>query len=162
MGYNTGDRGCVEHVRVVLEQTGQVLAALGNVKYPIEFCRMWRNADRADLQRGQVVVGHEDILQHKGDLEDWCMARTTFRLQLIYQPFKGYVLVRVSGQRPLADSNKEVPKSRISRGVHAKHQRIDNTSDQPLEFCTVAVCRRRSHYYVFLACVAVKECVEHG
>ena len=70
--------------------------------------------------------------------------------------------MRVSAQRGLAHPCKQVGERGIARKVRAQHQRVDEETDQPLEFGAPAPGNGRAHRDVILPAVAMQQYLEGG
>ncbi len=147
----------VEQIAVVLQVPRQPPGRIGQGDGQVEHRRVDRQRQRGDLHPREPRQLYRRRLQGERHLEQRRVAEAALRRQLLDDPLERQVAVRVRSQRRLPRAVGQLGERRISRGVGAQHQGVDEESDQPFELLAGAPRRRRAHQQIRPARVAVEE-----
>ena len=156
--------GCsdVEEVGVVFEAACEAAVALRHEQRQIVLGRLTHLRNAADLEPGQCEARARLILQREHHLKKRWIAQAPGWLQLFDDPFERQRLVRVGAEGRLFDAGQQFAESRVPRQIRAQRQRVDEEANQVFGLGPIAARDRRADDEVFLAAVAVQECLKRG
>ena len=129
----------LKQVLAVNESNPQTLRVVGDVGFQVKTGRMTLYGHYADRQVRKFQRRHGRVLQSEGHLKQRVAAQLPLRMQLFHQLLKRHVLVRVSTQRGVAHSRKQLPASGVTGDVGPQHEHVDEEAYQTLDLSVVAV-----------------------
>ncbi len=135
-------RCAVEQLAPEDERDGQLVSGRRERQRQVELGRAFparQLAEWLERQPRQVQFRRGRVLQYQHHLEQGCVAERPFRCELLDQPLERQVLVRISGERRLANPAEQLGEAWISRQVDAQSERVDEETDQVLDLRPVAV-----------------------
>ncbi|GLZ28503.1 hypothetical protein Lesp02_06930 [Lentzea sp. NBRC 105346] len=86
-----------------------------------------------DPQTGQFEVAVGGVLQADHDLEQRVPRQRPGRVEHLDEPVERHVLVRVRGQRDLADALDQLGERRVAGHIGPQHQRVDEEPDEVVQ-----------------------------
>src|SRR5262245_53661399 len=156
------DRHGVEKVGAVLEPPSHPTSALPQRQRKVEYGHALVDLEMTRLARRMRDEDGRLLKQLKCNLEQRIPAQIAIRLQLRHQPLEWQILVLVSTERHVASLTQRLAKGRISRELSAQHERVDEESDQPLEFGLATPGHWGSDCNIILPRVAIKQNLKGG
>ncbi len=147
----TADRGRIEEIAVVLDESGESLRRLLQVEDQIEVGDPAVHRLRAQGEAGKLQAVARRRLQGEQDLEERSALQVALRGHLVDQALEREVLVRIGFEGHVPHPLQQGAEGRPAGQVHAQGEGVDEEADQVFDLAPGAVGDRRADQQVLLA-----------
>src|SRR5437763_8320271 len=117
---------------------------------------------RLHFQAGEFQLRQWRILKNHHYLKQRVAAEIALWLQQLDQLSERDILVRIGGQRDLADTGNKLAESQIAAEAGAQHQLVYEQANQPFSANLVAVGNVSSNNNIFLSSIAAEQRLKSG
>src|SRR5581483_1217858 len=108
MPYQTLNRRLFKEIGSIFHQPIETLWSLAKGKGDIKLRRPALCPKKIHREIWRVFVSDRDILQHQHDLYNRFIAQVALRMKLLYELFKGHILMHICAQDGITDALKQL------------------------------------------------------
>ena len=159
---HTLDGRPIEQIGIVLEIASKALWPLRHQQSDVIFGGTAVDGHRLEGEFWQFDHFTGSDLQREPHLEQGRVAEIALRLQFLHQHLEGQVLMGKRAHHHPAHPLDELPKIRFSGQIRAKHQGVQEKTDEILNLRAVAVGNRRADADVILPGVPIQQSLKSG
>ncbi|SAL73814.1 hypothetical protein AWB74_04550 [Caballeronia arvi] len=147
----TRDGAFIKKIGRVTDAAGEAVSRMSQVQRDIELGSGFRWRQQLQGEAGQGKWFHRRVLQYEHHLEQCCAAGVTNRRKCFDELFERQVLMRISGERRVANLREQRAQGRRAGEIGTQHQRIDEQADERLDLCMRAIGDGRAHCHFRLS-----------
>ncbi len=133
------NRGAIEEVGVVFQQPADTTAIVGKIDVQLKLRRVVVQRQVRRLEVDEIEARRRGVLEREHHLEERRPRKIPFGLQLFDEFFERQILMRVGVDGCLAHTCEKIAEARVALQTRSQHQRVDEESDQTLDFGAAAI-----------------------
>ena len=149
-GQRAVDRCRIKERRGEAQTSVQAGLGLPQHQVPLKLRSVEAQTGRLQLETGQGHGAGGSVLEREGNLEHRVARQVASRLDQLYKPLEGVVLVSIAAQGRLPHLRHQLAKGEVLAQFDPQDEGVDEEADQRLDLLLVAVGDGRAHHQIAL------------